>query len=177
MTAVGAGGDARPPAAASCDGCTLCCVVFRIEALAKPPYHPCRHIAGSGCGVYDAPARPAVCAGFVCRYIQGHRDGTADRDGLPHPKDAGAYVFRHPDRAVTVMCVDPRRPHAWRTTGLVRFLEAALTGGTALVVHDRGYAFTISDPLHLAHVVADDYVRVAGEMGIPPNEPGFEGLA
>ncbi|MGQ9370959.1 hypothetical protein [Azospirillum sp. A39] len=158
-----------------CDGCTLCCVVFRIDALGKPPFHPCRHLAGHGCGIYRAAERPAVCAGFTCRYIDAHRGGTVERDRLPHPKHAGAYLFQQPGARVMVLCIDPDRPQAWRDTAIPAFLAAAMEDGFLVAIHDRGYSFTIAERGHLAEVVARDCVAVAAAMGIAPNGTGAAG--
>lgn len=54
-----------------CDGCTVCCVILKIEdpALEKPAMEPCKHLCGAGCGIYES--RPEVCSGFECLYRMG----------------------------------------------------------------------------------------------------------
>lgn len=67
----------------SCDGCTLCCVVFNIEALSKPAYVSCRHLSCKGCAIHGQK-RPDDCETFLCAY----RIGVQER----HPKEVGFLV-------------------------------------------------------------------------------------
>lgn len=50
-----------------CNGCTLCCKVFAVEALAKPLGTPCVFQREGCCAVYST--RPNECATFQCVYL------------------------------------------------------------------------------------------------------------
>src|SRR4029078_2240950 len=51
-----------------CGGCTLCCKVMAVPALAKPAGTSCQHCnTGRGRGIYETP--PAECAEFLCGYL------------------------------------------------------------------------------------------------------------
>lgn len=49
-----------------CGPCTACCVELKIDVpeLRKKARVPCPHLAGTGCGIYQA--RPPVCREFLC---------------------------------------------------------------------------------------------------------------
>ena len=47
-----------------CGPCTVCCTELKIPQLGKEARVPCRHLAGSGCGIYAG--RPDVCRQFLC---------------------------------------------------------------------------------------------------------------
>jgi hypothetical protein len=47
-----------------CGPCTVCCTELKIPQLRKQARVPCRHLAGSGCGIYAE--RPPVCREFLC---------------------------------------------------------------------------------------------------------------
>lgn len=56
--------------ARSCGTCSHCCTVLRVDPLGKPAGTDCRHQRGSkGCGIYDA--RPSICRGYRCLWMQG----------------------------------------------------------------------------------------------------------
>jgi hypothetical protein len=92
----------------ACNGCTMCCWVLGIEAIAKPERTACRHgTAGGGCGIYAE--RPAVCREFYCGYL-----------ALPFvgdhwfPAECGMMVFPASDDKRLAVHVDPARPDAWK---------------------------------------------------------------
>jgi hypothetical protein len=85
-----------------CGGCTACCTLYAVSALAKPARHPCPHAAG-GCTIYRD--RPEECRGFACGWLAGLG---RDRD---RPAESGVVidlVWRSP-RAVRVraLCLHP----------------------------------------------------------------------
>jgi hypothetical protein len=47
-----------------CGRCTVCCVVLRVDALAKAAHTPCRHIGRRGCTHYQH--RPEQCRVWHC---------------------------------------------------------------------------------------------------------------
>lgn len=61
--------------ARSCDGCTLCCKVMKVDApIDKPMNEWCRHcVRGTGCGIHET--RPPVCRNFHCMWLIDGRLG------------------------------------------------------------------------------------------------------
>lgn len=51
-----------------CDGCTLCCELFPVIALAKPANTICRHNCLSGCAIHST--KSDECRQFSCAYTQ-----------------------------------------------------------------------------------------------------------
>lgn len=49
-----------------CGPCTVCCTALKIETpqLRKAADMPCKHLCGTGCGIYET--RPPVCQQFLC---------------------------------------------------------------------------------------------------------------
>lgn len=92
----------------SCDRCTLCCKVMRVQELAKPKSTWCPHCAiGKGCTIYET--RPEECRGFFCGYRRWSEVGEhwfpADSKMLLSPELDGTRIGIH---------VDPGSPSAWR---------------------------------------------------------------
>jgi hypothetical protein len=65
-----------------CGECTACCSVPEVPELSKPPWVPCTHLCGQGCGIY--PTRPYTCQSYECQWLQGElgEDHRPDRLGL-----------------------------------------------------------------------------------------------
>ena len=107
-----------------CRTCTYCCSLPRIEALDKPAYRPCTHIAGGGCSIFGQPERPATCLAYACAYLTARMTEAPERNRIPHPLDCGAYFHRDPVEKVIFLFVDPARPLYWKTSALlVDFLQ------------------------------------------------------
>ena len=54
----------------ACGPCSLCCVVLRVDELAKLGGEPCRHLrAGAGCGIHAE--RPGICRAYECLWLGG----------------------------------------------------------------------------------------------------------
>lgn len=100
-----------------CDSCTVCCIDLKIETteFRKPINVPCRHLCGTGCGIYET--RPPVCQQFLC----GWRLFPELTDDW-RPDLSGVLVMR---RAPAEL------PRAWQNVpyGVV----LAITGGEAAV--------------------------------------------
>jgi hypothetical protein len=90
-----------------CGGCSLCCKLMGVEAIAKPADIWCRHFAkGVGCAIYAE--RPGACRAFQC--LWSLTDGLGeewrpDRSKLVLSSDADGRV---------IVEVDPATPSAWR---------------------------------------------------------------
>lgn len=126
-----------------CRTCTYCCTLPQIEALAKPAYRPCSHIADGGCSIYGRPERPAACSAYACAYLTARLANAPERNRIPHPLDCGAYFHRDPVEKVIFLFVDPARPQLWKATALlVDFLKLQVSSGFVLVT-DRGRQMVI----------------------------------
>jgi hypothetical protein len=156
-----------------CRTCTLCCSVLEIEALDKPMYRPCRHLAGSACGIYGRPERPAVCAEFRCLHVVLREAGGSERNAIPHPSDAGAYLAKEPGRSLITLFVDPAKPERWKSSGLVDYLRPLMRRGFALDVIDRGRRMEIASPALFEEVLKLDYVAYADRQGRPLDYPSY----
>lgn len=156
-----------------CRSCTLCCVLPDIASLDKPMYRACRHVADGGCGIFGRPERPTACLAYQCAYLTARLAGTADRNRIPHPMEAGAYFHRDPVVRLYVLFVDPRRPEHWKRTAIADYLMARLKEGFELLVVDRGRRMAISSPALLAEVLKRDYVAFAANQGRPIDDVSF----
>ncbi len=70
--------------ARACEECSLCCVVLRVDELAKLGGTPCPELrapeAGGGCGIHAR--RPGICRGYRCLWLQGGLEATDRPDRL-----------------------------------------------------------------------------------------------
>lgn len=79
-----------------CGGCSLCCVVLRVDELGKLGGVPCAKLRpGGGCGIH--PTRPDICRAYRCLWLRGgleHAD-RPDRLGavLDVTSEAGAPLL------------------------------------------------------------------------------------
>jgi len=48
-----------------CGECQVCCWLYCIPELDKPPRTNCKHQCASGCAIHEQP-RPPICTDFVC---------------------------------------------------------------------------------------------------------------
>jgi hypothetical protein len=105
----GRAGDPEPlPVVRGCDGCTLCCKVLAVTALAKPLNTWCPHCkVGGGCGIYET--RPPDCRTFHCGYLVMPHLGPEWKPAVSHLiiSSEGSY------QRLTIH-VDQARPDAWR---------------------------------------------------------------
>lgn len=92
----------------SCEGCTMCCKLLRIEALDKPRSQWCDHCdIGVGCKIYED--RPTECRTFNCGYLTEAHIG----DHWKPAKSKMVIALATDANRLTVF-VDPDRPDAWR---------------------------------------------------------------
>lgn len=90
----------------SCQDCTLCCKLLRIDELAKPRHEWCAHCAiGKGCNIYEE--RPAPCRAFYCGWLINDWLGA-------HWQPARSRMMITAEGARLVIHVDPGRLDAWR---------------------------------------------------------------
>jgi hypothetical protein len=89
-----------------CGGCTLCCKVMAIEALAKPASSWCPHCKPRrGCLIYAN--RPAECRAFSCLWLV---NDLLDQHWKP---SKSKLVLTTSEDGIEVRC-DPGFPDAWR---------------------------------------------------------------
>lgn len=92
----------------SCEGCTLCCKLLNIEALAKPRSQWCAHCdIGVGCKIYKE--RPTECQAFDCGYLTLPQI----RDHWKPANSKMVIALATNANRLTVF-VDPDLPDAWR---------------------------------------------------------------
>ena len=92
----------------SCDGCTMCCKLLKIEELKKPKSQWCVHCdIGSGCKIYDE--RPSECRTFNCGFLTEAHIG----DHWKPTKSKMVVALATTGDRITVF-VDADRPAAWR---------------------------------------------------------------
>lgn len=97
-----------PDSARSCDGCTLCCKVIRVDVLQKPQWQYCPHcVVGKGCGIYDT--RPEDCRAWMCEYLTN--PGMADHW---YPKTSHMVIEVVADGTSAHVYVDPDHADSWR---------------------------------------------------------------
>lgn len=150
----------RPVAGRSCDGCTLCCKVIRVDELQKPQWQWCPHcLVGKGCGIH---ARwPEVCGAYFCEYLKNPGVSKAW-----YPKTSHMVIEVLDDGATAHIYVDPDHPEIWRTEPYYSDLKAsareAVKVRCRLTVH-VGKAQTIIFPdrdVEFGIVEADEEVMV-----------------
>ena len=92
----------------SCEGCTICCKLFAVEQLAKPPVTWCQHCKiGVGCGSYED--RPLECQQFFCEYLL---DPSLDESWKP--SRSRIVVVRQELEGEILVHVDPADRDLWR---------------------------------------------------------------
>jgi hypothetical protein len=159
-----------------CRDCTLCCSVLEIQALDKPMYQPCQHLSGAACGIWGRPERPAVCAEFRCLHVVLREAGGSERNPIPHPSDAGAYLAKEPGAEQLTLFVDPARPQRWKTSGLVDYLRPLMRRGFGLEIIDRGRRMAVGSPALFEEILKLDYVAYADREGRPLDYPSYAGV-
>lgn len=117
--------------AKTCGPCTLCCKVFKIDALAKPAGVQCAHCAGGGgCDIYGA--HPQECRDFVCQWLKFEQMPESYR-----PDRTKVVLSVEPPGEQLIARCDPDHPMAWRNEPIYGFLKRYARGavGTDLRVY------------------------------------------
>lgn len=116
----------------SCESCTMCCKLLRIEALDKPSFEWCPHCEiGVGCKIYEE--RPSECRAFHCGYLTQSQIGAHWK-----PADSRMVLALSTDTKRLTIFVDPDRADAWRKepfiSDLKRWAQAAAKNNGRVVV-------------------------------------------
>jgi hypothetical protein len=151
-----------------CNGCNLCCVVFTIPEIEKKAFTPCANLCAAGCSIHNLPTKPKTCIEFECDYIVAHRTNHRNKDVIPHPKDAGAYISHPGTPNVVLMSVDPKHPSKWQSSSMPTYLRALSRAGFKVVVMDRGYHFEADTVAEIDAMLSVDLVQQAIARGEQP---------
>lgn len=122
-----------PAPSKTCGPCTLCCKVFKIEALAKPAGAVCSHCAhGGGCDIHGS--HPRECQDFVCQWLKFEQMPDSYR-----PDRTGVVLTVEPPGEQLIATCDPASPMAWRNEPIYGFLKRYARGavGTELRTYVR----------------------------------------
>lgn len=119
----------------SCGDCGLCCKLFGVRAIEKPPAVWCRQFKrGQGCKIYEN--RPAACAEFICYWLHAPTlspEWRPDRAGfMMHVSDGGRTLNIETDAArPNAWKAEPYRSQleAWAAQGVQRALELLIWSG------------------------------------------------
>ena len=133
-----------------CEGCTMCCKVYRIAELEKPRGKWCDHCETDvGCKQYAD--RPKTCSTFECVWLQGRlRDDPAWSPDALRPDRCRVVVAASGDGNDFVATPDPGTPAAWRKADVLVWLHrlaaaSRLAGGTGMVgVDTEPYAYVVT---------------------------------
>ena len=152
-----------------CGTCTLCCKVYALPALAKPPGLWCRHCTpGKGCGVHDA--LPDQCRQFFCLWMA---DATLPPEWRPDRAKFVLTVF--PQNGFVYGQVDPGAPGAWRRApyhDALRAMARTLLEQRRHLVMFAGDEATLVMPegaVPIGKITAKDAFRIEQVFG--PNGP------
>lgn len=158
----------------SCDGCTLCCKLFRIASIDKPRLQWCTHCEiGVGCKIYQE--RPQQCADFFCAYRYSARLGEEWR-----PADCMMVINYEDDKKRTNILVDPEHPQAWRAAPFYQQIKTwageVLRNRGHLVVWEGEIAIVVlpDRDVNLGEV-SDRNIVVMGRD--TPNGPEYDAVA
>ncbi len=153
----------------ACGSCTLCCKVFALPALEKPPGVWCGHCKpGNGCAVHNSA--PLQCRQFNCLWMT---DGKMPDEWRP---DRARFVLSvNPSNGFVFAQVDPGAPGAWRRQpyydGLRRMARTLIEERRHVVVFvGEGATLVMPDgALSLGRMTAADQFRIEQVFG--PNGP------
>ncbi len=125
----------------SCEGCTLCCKLAEVKALAKPMGVWCRHCdIGRGCAIYAE--RPTECRVFYCLYRTAAGIGETWR-----PSDCHMVMTFEPQATRINVWVDTEFAGAWRAWPYLSQLKTLalemLRKRGSLIVWEGDHAFAV----------------------------------
>jgi hypothetical protein len=148
-----------------CGSCTLCCKVYNVVELAKPPGKWCSHCKpGRGCTIHDN--LPGECAAFNCLWR------TEAAVSMQWKPDQSKMVLTvHPVTNNIHVMVDPGQPSAWSRQpyhGQLRQLSKTnLLNGHLVVVFVNEQATLIlpDQDVHLGALTREQSVSLTQDAG------------
>tara|TARA_R110002072_G_scaffold28475_2_gene91389 strand:+ start:246 stop:704 length:459 start_codon:yes stop_codon:yes gene_type:complete len=106
-----------------CGQCQACCQRFEISELQKPERQRCEHQCKQGCAIY--PERPARCAAYRCRWLQGdpnlERRDRPDRLGVIFDSHSALGELLE---GVSYVVAHEVKPQALKSKRVARWVEA-----------------------------------------------------
>jgi hypothetical protein len=158
----------------ACGGCTLCCKVYAIPELQKPPGVWCRHCApGKGCKIHDET--PEQCRLFNCLWMTDGKMPDAWR-----PDRAKFVLSIFPQNGFIYGQVDPGAPDAWRREpyfgGLKGLARSLLDERRHVVMFVGGEATLVmpEDAIPLGKMTPRDQFRIEPAFG--PRGPTWKAI-
>jgi hypothetical protein len=128
----------------SCGTCTMCCKLYPVPVMDKPPHVWCRECKpGKGCGIWDT--RPQFCRDFHCHYIL---DAEVGEDWRP---DICKFIMNFQSANIMWIKVDPAHKTAWKREpyyGVIkRWSKDFIDAGGYILIDDglSAYCVTPSD--------------------------------
>jgi hypothetical protein len=97
----------------SCGSCTACCDAIGVEEINKPEFTPCKHLCGTGCGIYKK--RPTQCREYSCAW----KILWAPGDESWRPDNLGAIFDIH-ERGMGGICAAIR---CWQLRSATQILD------------------------------------------------------
>lgn len=142
----------------TCDGCSLCCKVLRIDWLEKPANKRCVHSVPGGCGIHGS--HPAGCRDFFCLWIDNAAFGPEWK-----PDKARFVMTKSPSGRGLLLNVDIDAPDAWKAepyySQLKYYAQATQQGNYIVVcVGDRFWAIFPEENLAICELGAGSQISV-----------------
>jgi len=158
----------------ACGSCALCCKVYALPALEKPPGEWCRHCTpGKGCAIHDQA--PVHCQQFFCLWMTDPKLPDAWR-----PDRAKFVLSIYPGNNFVYGQVEPGSPGAWRKepyfSGL-KSLARTLIGErrhVIMFVRDEATLIMPEEAIPLGPMTAQDQFRIEPAFG--PKGPTWRAI-
>ena len=158
----------------ACGPCTLCCKVYALPELQKPPGVWCTHCApGKGCKIHDQA--PAQCRHFHCLWMTD-----ATLPAIWRPDQAKFVLSIFPPNGFVYGQVDPGAPGAWRKdpylSGLKSLARTILAERRHVImfVGEEATLVLPDDAIPLGRMTAADQFRIEPAFG--PNGPTWRAV-
>ncbi len=171
----------------SCEGCSMCCYLLKIDALDKPGGTWCPHCPSKkSCVIHGE--HPQECRDFLCGYLTVEGLGEDWK-----PAKSKIIMAAELDGQRMTAVVDPARPDAWRRAPyfdqLKAWAEAAVpyNGQVVVRVGERYWVILPDRVVDLGEVAEDEVIvteitrtptgPVLNAMKLNRSDPRAAGLA
>ena len=156
----------------SCDGCTMCCKLLEVTALAKPRQKWCPDCTvGKGCNIYET--RPEECRAFYCGWMVD-----ASIPDYWAPKQSRMLLAYNTTQNQVMLHVDAGRPDAWRAQPYFNDIQnmarhAATRGRMFLLRNGREVWALLPQGAKNLGAVRDDQIALSLRQNTPAG-PRFD---